>query len=181
MSLFLLILLSNISFGQRTTQKKSYPANLDKIDNIKSSYAGCTSGPCYSWWSIALKDENELLMQHGGHDPAGAKSRHYLIGRWLISGDTLKLDIIPESLDTSFMRTEYRIVNLFNCEILLPNDGSENWEPFLKSVQLKFEQSDDYKEFREYQNGEKVISRLFSDFVRFEYSADKKLLVKKTW
>ena len=177
--ILVLTVLSNITFGQRKTEKNSYPANLDKIENIKSSYTGCTLGPCYTWWSIALKDSDELLMQRGAHHPAGAKSRHFPIGTWEICADTLRLNIAPESLDPDFMRTEYRIINLYNCEVLLPLDDSENWDVFLKDLQLKFEQSEDYKEFRDYQNSERIISKLFNDFVTFDYSTDKKLLIRR--
>jgi hypothetical protein len=177
--ILVLTVLSNITFGQRKTQKKSYPANLDKIENIKSSYTGCTLGPCYNWWSIALKDSDELLMQSGAHHPPGARSRYFTIGTWKIFGDTLKLNIIPESLDPDFMRTEYRIISLYNCELLIPMDNSENLDVLLKDLQLKFEQSENYKEFRDYQNSERIISRFFYDFVMSDYSTDKKLLVRR--
>jgi hypothetical protein len=174
-----LIVLHNTSFGQRRTPRRSYSANVNKIENVKSSYVGCTFGPCYTWWSIALKDSNELLIQRGAHMPAGARSRHFPIGTWKISGDTLKLKITPKSLETDFMRTEYRIVNLYRCEILIPADSSENWNVFLQELQGKFEQSEGYQELRQYRAHERVISRMFNDFVRFDYSAEKKLLVKK--
>ena len=176
-----LIVSSHITFGQPTEQKKSYPANVEKIENIKAIYAGCTIGPCYAWWSIVLKGDDELLMQSGAHHPAGSRTRHFPIGTWRISGDTLKLNITPKSFDAHFMRTEYRLITLYDCELLIPLDSSANWNGFLKELQLTFEQSEEYKnyeEIRDYENAEKVVSRLFSDFVRFDYSADKKLLVR---
>ena len=176
--LILLIVISNIAFGQRKAQKKSYPADLDEIRNIKSSYIGCTNNPCYSWWSIALKDSTELIAQSGGHYPVGAKSKHFPIGTWRISGDTLILNIIPESMNTDFLRTEYRIINLYDCEILIPIDNSENWDVFLKDVQVKFEQLEEFKMLGEKSNP-KLISMIFYHFVMQNYSSDKKLLVKR--
>jgi hypothetical protein len=184
MRLIILILTSTISYShvllaQQKKQRKSYPANIAKIENIKARYSGCTLGPCYSWRSIALKDTNELLIQSGGHYPAGAKSRHFPIGTWQISGDTLKLNIDKESYNSEYMSSVYLKVKLFNCEILLPLENSKNWDEFLNEIKIKFEETENYKEMMLYNPPEKVISNLFYDFVRWEYSTENKLLVSQ--
>lgn len=176
--LLLLILSSSITFGQRTEQKKSYSGNVDKIENIRSSYTGCTLGPCYTWRSIALKGNDELLMQSGGHHPAGSKTRYFSIGTWMITGDTLKLNFDPESVGTDFIVTQYRIVNLYDWELLIPLDGSVKWDDLSEDLRSTFEQSTDYNELRSFENTETIISRSFASFVTTEYSNKKKLLVK---
>ncbi|HNV27801.1 MAG TPA: hypothetical protein PKJ83_01620 [Cyclobacteriaceae bacterium] len=184
MRLIILIVIGTITISHplyaQQKKKRSYPANTAKIENIKAVYSGCTYGPCYSWWSIVLKDNNELLKQSGGHYPPGARSRHFVIGTWQISADTLKLNIEKEFLNTEYMDSVYRIANLYDCSILLPIDNSKNWDVFLKDIQAKFEQTDNYKEWIQYKNAEGVISGLFSDFVSSEYSTDNKLLVSRT-
>jgi hypothetical protein len=173
-----LIPCSQLLFGQPPKQRKSYPANIDKIQVIKSSYSGCILGPCYTWWSIALKDNDELLMQSGAHHPVGARSRHYPIGTWRIYGDTLKLKINQDLLDTTYMQTEYRIAQLYEYEILLPMQTSKHWDKLLEDIKLKFEQTEEYKFFKEYQVPERTVSGHFINFVRLEYSADNRLLFK---
>jgi hypothetical protein len=172
---FVLTLAASLSaFGQ----KKSYPANVAKIENIRASYSGCNLGPCYGWWAIALKTPDELLMQHGVHHPAGARSRHFSAGTWKISGDTLNLSITQKALDTAFMRTQYRIVSLYDCEFLLPIDTNEDWRAVLKKIQTEFEQSQDYEDMLAFDNSDILISKLFYEYVRQEHSTDKKLLIK---
>jgi len=180
MRLIILILIGSIACSHvlraQQKNKKSYPAKISKIENIKASYSGCTLGPCYSWWS---KDANELLMQSGGHYPA-AKSRYFSIGTWQVSGDTLKLTIEKEFYNAEYMSNLYRIGNALDFEILLPLDSSKNWDDFLKEIKTEFEQTDNYKDLMQYNPPKEAISKLFSDFVRWEYSTENKLLVSKT-
>jgi len=175
--LLLFSIISNITFGQQTKQRKSYPANLDKIENIKSSYSGCTLGPCYSWWSIALKGQEELLIQHGGHYPPGSRSRNLFAGKWKINGDTLRLDIDSKLFHDKYMHKEYLMVREYELEILLPIDGNRIWGDFMKNMKAKFEESKNFKEFTGYPKW--VIRKSFGEFVSQEYSADNNILVQE--
>jgi len=177
MLLLAFIVASHISFAQG--QKKSFPPDVDKIDSVKSSYRGCIRESCYSWWSIALRHNHELLAQTGAHHPAGARTKYFSIGTWRISGDILKLNIDKASLDTVFMRTDYRIGSLYSCEILIPIDSTDNGDVVLQDIKLKFEQTSDYLEFREFENPELLLSRSFKNFVQFHYSTDKKILIER--
>ncbi len=173
-----LTISSSTLFAQRPTQKKSYPPDIEKIKDVRASYTGCTLGPCHTWWSIALKDKGELLIQTGVQHPAGTRSDYLQAGKWKISGDTLRLKIDKEAYDPGFMRTEYRIASLYNCEMLLPLDSAQNWGNFLKEVKVKFEQSD-YHKGTENQTSVIVVQKLFSDFMVEQYSTNKKFLVKQ--
>jgi hypothetical protein len=163
-------------FAQQIKKKKQkYPADLERIDKIKSSYSRCNQQLCTSWKSIALRDTAELLMQTGWHHPAGAKSNFFSIGSWKVTNDTLHLTVIAEYQEME-IQTAYRMINLYGCDALLPLDSAENWDAFLDDLKTRFESTGDYQEFKDFKNSEQFISKLFYGFMR-DYAFDKKLFV----
>lgn len=157
-------------------QRQSYSANVYKIDLVRFAFRGCSLGPCWTWWSIALREPDELLLQTGGHQ--GSRSRNYPAGCWKITGDTLALNMAPEFFDSTFMRTKYLIAKPYNCRILLPIDETIDWSNFLVDLQRKFESTSSFERAKSSETPETDLYIEFGDFIREEYKNRLKILVE---
>jgi hypothetical protein len=136
-------------------------------------FFGCTVEHCLSLITIALKAPNELLLQSGGEQ---FESNFLIIGKWQISGDTLKLNISPKFKSLNYLCSEYKIVNIYDCSVLLPKDTTINQSELLKNIKEEFEKS--LQDENQMNFSKDLISKIFQEFMR-DYTVNYKILISR--